>query len=630
MNDSILQYGNNPDDIIAQMSTIPSRVLYNLQKEVAGWLRDASDSFPDYRNPELFTPFTSPYSGVGKLGYCRVDPKHPERLLRKSRICVYWPVLLKEAYDLIYTSIPLAMFLLSFKPLLQMYSSFLVEALQRNYAKCLHRRFAVSLPTLKQSPSIQQEVPGAEEVIVRELLEHLSEDEEFIRALQEMCCATYIGVTLRSERRTRLHAKEKFPLEQVRLSTLLPLVQQKKLLKTPTLPAQKWLPYELFGHAELPPMVDELLKAFHISKVWRKTEGWQKRYVDNQVNTFGVAMLPVEPGGVLFIDWERWYTYRLSAGYQSPYRNAIRANPYHKNAASLGAVSQYSPLLSDVMLSLYPDLHRRVTAYGEKTDHLKRRWGENFNDVMVSAFSIQKLLDFRSRLRKRKETVDGSDKKVTRKYTLKRLDYVFKLLVGGEEVECKAVHTGRKLWFIPPWDMSYADIIKKKDRAKGDLNNPNHLRKGVVVLKDTGETAYDVKFLANRALSPGTPPDPDVIEQLRQIARTLRRSDIKAVVAGNTTNGTKNPIHFSEYEDDFIIRNFRPNMRTETREALVEACSNRSMGAISQRATILRRRLISQGVYNLDDLPHGRYNHRIKREIDEAKQKAREKREEYD
>jgi hypothetical protein len=82
--------------------------------------------------------------------------------------------------------------------------------------------------------------------------------------------------------------------------------------------------------------------------------------------------------------------------------------------------------------------------------------------------------------------------------------------------------------------------------------------------------------------------------------------------------GTKN-VRFLPEEDDAILRLYRPGMGAENRSQLLASCFGRSLRSISMRATILRNEMMSKGIYDLAQLPHGARTESILKEIRDAK-----------
>lgn len=78
-------------------------------------------------------------------------------------------------------------------------------------------------------------------------------------------------------------------------------------------------------------------------------------------------------------------------------------------------------------------------------------------------------------------------------------------------------------------------------------------------------------------------------------------------------------VRFRPEEDDAILRLYRARMSAASKEELKRICFGRSTRSISLRAGVLRRELMSKGVYDLGKLPHGMRSESLLAEIRAAK-----------
>lgn len=85
--------------------------------------------------------------------------------------------------------------------------------------------------------------------------------------------------------------------------------------------------------------------------------------------------------------------------------------------------------------------------------------------------------------------------------------------------------------------------------------------------------------------------------------------------------GTKN-VRFRPEEDVAITNLYRPCMSAETKSQLLDLCFGRSLSSISMRAAILRSEMMSKGIHDLTQLPHGARTESILKEIRKAKKEA--------
>jgi len=69
------------------------------------------------------------------------------------------------------------------------------------------------------------------------------------------------------------------------------------------------------------------------------------------------------------------------------------------------------------------------------------------------------------------------------------------------------------------------------------------------------------------------------------------------------------------------LRLYRASMSAASKDELKRICFGRSTRSLSLRAGVLRRELMSQGVYDLGKLPHGMRSESLLAEIRAAKRR---------
>lgn len=92
-----------------------------------------------------------------------------------------------------------------------------------------------------------------------------------------------------------------------------------------------------------------------------------------------------------------------------------------------------------------------------------------------------------------------------------------------------------------------------------------------------------------------------------------REHRLKAQADGKTWSPSDPRIHFTEDEDYFIYRNYRPKMTQETKDSIMRACPGHSWAVIGVRAKLLCEKLIEDGVTDLARLPHMYVTSRLKK-----------------
>lgn len=92
-----------------------------------------------------------------------------------------------------------------------------------------------------------------------------------------------------------------------------------------------------------------------------------------------------------------------------------------------------------------------------------------------------------------------------------------------------------------------------------------------------------------------------------------REHRLKAQADGKTWSPSDSRIHFTEDEDYFICRNYRPKMTQETKDSIMRACPGHSWAVIGVRAKLLCEKLINDGLTDLSQLPHMYVTSRLKK-----------------
>jgi hypothetical protein len=81
-------------------------------------------------------------------------------------------------------------------------------------------------------------------------------------------------------------------------------------------------------------------------------------------------------------------------------------------------------------------------------------------------------------------------------------------------------------------------------------------------------------------------------------------------------------ITWTKEEDDAICQYYRPGMTPNSEAKLLRICRGRSLRAILRRAANIREEMISRGIYDLNKLPHKNYNAKLRKLVQDAKDKA--------
>lgn len=199
------------------------------------------------------------------------------------------------------------------------------------------------------------------------------------------------------------------------------------------------------------------------------------------------------------------------------------------------------------------------------------------------------------------------------------LPFVFELLLGGTKekvVSIKAIHRGRKIYFAIPGHFSEFSV---RTRSGPYVTRGNRLRDGVTLYQGL---YYFTGAFIEKSLDLFPSLVPYQINQIVVFSKNTRKDVLRYI---RLTEGPANPgpqTGFTTGEDKAIAALYRPRMTPDAEAELLKVCFGRTPASIVARAKVIRLELISQGVWDINKLPHKRYNHLIGIEILKAKKAA--------
>lgn len=549
----------------------------------------------------------------------------PLSFQRNSRVLLHWPALIRNADTLVYSNPVLALFLLTFSKVLEQYSPLLLESLQRKYAHDLR-----SLPSSFDDNGMTMyptnvnsaaEYPTAELEVLNRLLADASTVPSFIQELLNNCSAQYFGKPRSKERYSigRVHTGDGcVPKDAIDACSIIHIDDTSRCSRESVCHSPAQLNKHCCG--DLTPMLREFWVAYHLARPWDTSKGWQRRYfaASGIVKSFGVAVNPNDEE-LLIINWERWLSYRTAAGYRAPYTRFVpeKLTGYVRTSYLNSDGRGMATYLSEAFKSGYPGLH--VDLLGGLTkkvlNHLVRAWSVSNPLDEISIVSIEMLRRFSMNMRKQVFKKEQLRTVYSRGHTLipnKSLVHDFVITVGdAARFTCRAVHSGRKVYFQPSWDIPNSLSTINPDKVdEYDLWHPKNLKPGVTILPDRAGPAYTFKFLE----STGSIPHKGTITETLRRYDAMNRREFKRLVSGRRSTRA-----FTEEEDAAIIKYYRPKRSSRAQSTLCRICADRTPTAISSRARVLRRLLLKRRIYSLAKLPHGQYNSNIGKEIAAAR-----------
>jgi len=86
--------------------------------------------------------------------------------------------------------------------------------------------------------------------------------------------------------------------------------------------------------------------------------------------------------------------------------------------------------------------------------------------------------------------------------------------------------------------------------------------------------------------------------------------------------GNVQGVPFVTAEDNIIMKYYYPGITADQKYLILQTCVGRDWNAIRRRAGILRRELISAGVYEIHKLPRLNHNANLGKEIEAGRKKA--------
>ena len=561
--------------------------------------------------------------GFGQVGRWYRQKRRPDKFENSVKLFVYWPHIIQQAYGLMLLNAPMAFFLSTFREVIRRRSPYLWEALHRKYVSDLHTIAHEYGTELEQSVDSRVNLAHTEEERVQDMLDALSCDQEFIGVLQRVSVYLYSEFTLMQARNKVKSMKGQLDRKYSKHCSVIYLCSRKGCARKPTLDDAFELNDNLYSRTLELPLIDDLFIANDVATRWKKDREAIERYVENAVSRLGVMQVKYKGRSTLIINWRLWYAERFRLGKCQALITPIEAMGIFKEARASRKPPEYHPLVATLYNHRFPKLITYISVHDHdfRTNRLARYWDStDITDDNILAIDVEALVKHRAIESRKAKTRGGVKVKPQYKAPeVNPLPYVFTINTETQNFKCTAVHTGRKLWFIPPWPMSNALLMRKE--CKRNNFTPTRHAEGVTYIEGYG-LAYTATFLTNPEKSPDTPEIEGIAEALFDVEKRMTRAAVRAIQfeTGDNTTPNKQGCRFTPEEDLAIELNFRPGMTVEQRMKIKEACPTRSKVAISTQARRIRQRLIAKGVYDKDLLPHGSYNHRIGLEIKAAKE----------
>jgi len=616
--------------------------------------------------PAQFQESLETYSGLGQKGPVVCKNRHGHREFRNSaQILVHWPTLLRQAADLPLLKPELALFLLGFRDVIRLKSPFVWEALLRRSRLVAHEvaKSARSRPYVETLEDLDQPTKFAAEVSALQAhLEVLACDSVFIKTLQQVSAETYQNtshtnaVSLISRRFRGVDKAHRDACSILTLPDPFHGAPSNKFAVPRPMSVEK---LNDFACGNLNWILHELWVAHHLSTFLGTDRG---AWVRDIVKPLGVF----SGDKYLAINWELWVGYRNKLKLDSTYLDYVY--PRHTSRGCLRDAARFKtllPLISQRVMLDYPSLHvsplTLPAALRKNLDKLwTPAWANTDIDTGAGATTVipLELLYRLTRARYARTPSDLTSRPTAIKaapvvdttplYFHFRIPTIDPKTLHNKTYDCTAIYFGRKVYFQPSWDLPDPNIYCRPRPARGESRFISSammaqvhghtsdsdtgpaaryvLRHGVKRIPPDNRLAFSADVLLDPDFSVDAIRTSDMILEIRRVA-TFRKADFKRILAlqavpADCEAPRKDTSRWTYAADLAIKLLYRPDMTAEDKVKLLDACKPKPYLAITARAAVLRKELIAKGVYDINELPHKKYNYRIAQEITAAKKIA--------
>lgn len=192
---------------------------------------------------------------------------------------------------------------------------------------------------------------------------------------------------------------------------------------------------------------------------------------------------------------------------------------------------------------------------------------------------------------------------------------------GGASFQFRAIYRGNSVAISPAWEKDFEEEFFQNRNYKRDGAGELVLREGIYLNAATREYYYSLgRYLSYE----GTPTAEytQLREWLRTLLEDMTRDQFAFMLQAAKRNPT-NEVHvprgaakrailpgklFTDEADKIIIHHLRPGKMVDVLVALERIRQPKDKREVSQRAFLLREKLIAEGVYDMDELPHTNYS----------------------
>jgi len=374
-------------------------------------------------------------------------------------------------------------------------------------------------------------------------------------------------------------------------------------------------------------IVTELLRVMELGAPLssESNSSWRRRVIQLGVSVFKDR---VTRKTYYFINWAQWFRYRvLTTGtfFRKALVSGLVENPDEGKMKEAATQVEFCRQIARE----FPDGKGTMFEASDMVDvpaKLMSAWrltDDSPVGIVLPEVVLDRSYGLLARERNWKGHLAKSGEIIKVPTTRKFEDLVFTvdLIVSGPnpvERIC-GVHSGRTIYFQIPG--TYPDPLVRTGRDAVGLRFMR-LKRGV--LKKRNGYYFTATFISeNKVMFPRMTEMH--VEQLNTFG-AYSRAELRKYIKSKMPPGKPGPkTGYSLLEDEVIIELYRPQMTPRQSSRLWEVCANRTPHNIQCRARALRQKLILEGVWDRDKLPHRRYNANMGKEIEAAKRLFKKK-----
>jgi len=607
--------GNNPALYLERGAANPAAVAKALKADISHHLKEHSLpglTWPQSRIDGTAASTFITYGIAGRDSWINPNMPNPEKSKRKRVVILYWPHIVRHCLRIMMLSPAVPLLLWLFNDVLARRSLLLKELLQRKlpweYSKLLN----------SDKLNLPEPLSPVEDALLEFYLTLASHDSSTIYALKRSYEETF--KILSTENSVKQISRD-FDLDRNLISTLYIDRIPDMNSHLPNQVVYDALAHPSFGPTQIHTPLRELMVA------WHARFPHDHEHYDEALNNIGVLYNPEDK--ILVINMHRFFPYRrkLSNVLETTLPPELRGNSVtleNQCVVLVRMLEEQYPSLSASGIGAYRNIY-----FGEGTSWNYDEWDQT---LFIQVDALKKMVDNAraSELGRMGLTIPKRVLKARASHMVRSrrpAGFVESYLdpMTGETLKFYLVVVGRQIYFHPPWDVPEEEKYRMI-RSYKSSGPARALKESVKYIETLDMWFYSFPFLIGQKGAPVGAVSGlrdwlatwSAMERsaFRRLAKTKISIYKKAEFRANRVGLCG--VRFTQEEDQAIIQNYRPLMTFDMERSIFETCSGRTPHAISNRARFLCDELLESGVYDLNSLPHKRYNHNLIQRIKDA------------